>query len=52
VDIETGAELSAPGMFAGHTEAVQDVAGHPDGRQVLSAGLDQLVILWDAENRA
>jgi len=49
VDTETGADITPPDAFAGHTEAVQDVAWHPEGHTALSSGLDGQIILWDIE---
>lgn len=37
-------------LLAGHTEPVADVSFSPDGRSILSASLDGLVKLWDAES--
>lgn len=46
-DTETGDELN---LLSGHTEAVDSVAFHPDGNNMLASGSrDDTVRLWDVE---
>ncbi|MBI5957901.1 MAG: TIR domain-containing protein, partial [Chloroflexi bacterium] len=38
---------AAPQVFSGHTEAVFGVAYAPDGKTILTAGVDKIALLWD-----
>jgi WD40 repeat protein len=44
-DAQSGKELN---LFAGHTGIILSVAYSPDGRTIMSGGLNHAVDLWDA----
>ena len=46
-----GAEAIPLSSLAGHTSVIHALAFSPDGRQLVSAGEDQKICIWDMETR-
>jgi len=50
VSLYDGATLSAGATFTGHTDIINAIAFSPDGNQLATGGLDNIVIVWDIVN--